>query len=80
MSFKGKLESQSETAFFSVLFSSSFSADEESESEGGVASPCSPEIYTGPKKAPDLVYRQKGRPTGLLGELPSTTLFSLGVS
>ncbi|XP_019771974.2 protein FAM214A isoform X1 [Dendroctonus ponderosae] len=62
------------SAINSALFSSSLSTDEESESEGGIASPCSPEIYTGLKKVLTPVYRQKGRPTSLLGTFEESVL------
>ncbi|XP_066157619.1 atos homolog protein A [Euwallacea fornicatus] len=63
------------SAIKSALFSSSFSTDEESENEGGIVSPRSPEIYEGPKK--ELYQgtcRQKGRPTGLLGTFEESVL------
>ncbi|CAH0552110.1 unnamed protein product [Brassicogethes aeneus] len=57
-------------AIRSALFSGSFSTDEESESEGSIVSPCSPEIFAGDKKsqvAPPVKYRRKGHAANLLG-------------
>ncbi|CAG9766500.1 unnamed protein product [Ceutorhynchus assimilis] len=63
------------SAIKSALFSSSFSAEEESESEGSIISPCSPEIYTGPKKdSGPVIYHRKGRPTNLLGTFEESVL------
>lgn len=63
------------SAIKSALFSSSFSTDEESENEGGLVSPCSPEIYAVPRKefCPPI-YRRRGRSTGLLGTFEESVL------
>ncbi|KAJ8923902.1 hypothetical protein NQ315_006678 [Exocentrus adspersus] len=63
------------SAIKSALFSSSFSADEESESEGTIVSPCSPETYAVPKgdESP-IKYRRKGHAANLLGTFEESVL------
>lgn len=62
-------------AIKSALFSSSFSTDDESESEGSIVSPCSPEIYTGPKRELcPVIYRRKGQSSSLLGSFEESVL------
>lgn len=63
-------------AIKSALFSSSFSTDDESESESSIVSPCSPETYVLPKrdlKSP-VKYRRKGQSANLLGSFEESVL------
>lgn len=63
------------TAIKSALFSNSFSTDDESESEGSIVSPCSPEIYTGPKRELcPVIYRRKRQSSSLLGSFEESVL------
>lgn len=63
------------SAIRSALYSTSFSTDEESESEGSIVSPCSPEILsTNRVDVPPVKYRRKGHSSGLLGSFEESVL------
>ncbi|XP_060522005.1 atos homolog protein A [Cylas formicarius] len=63
------------SAIKSALFSDSLSIDDESESDGSIVSPCSPEVYVSPKGArPPLTYRRKGHSSSLLGTFEESVL------
>lgn len=63
------------TAIKSAFFSSSFSTDDESESEGSIVSPCSPENYEVPKREVSPVrVQRKGRAANLLGSFEESVL------
>ncbi|KAF7267274.1 atos homolog atossa [Rhynchophorus ferrugineus] len=63
------------SAIKSALFSNSFSTDDESESEGSIVSPCSPEIYIAAKKNQcAAVYKRKGQSSSLLGSFEESVL------
>lgn len=54
--------------YFSALFSSSFSTDDESESDGSIVSPCSPEASPLPLGELSPVKQQRrGHANNLLG-------------
>ncbi|KAJ3637121.1 hypothetical protein MTP99_000604 [Tenebrio molitor] len=63
------------SAIKSALFPTSFSTDEDSESDGSVVSPCSPETNAAPKREPAPVkYRRKGHAANLLGSFEESVL------
>lgn len=63
------------SAIKSALFSSSFSTDDESENEGSIVSPCSPDIYVAPKgDVSPVKYRRKGHAANLLGSFEESVL------
>ncbi|XP_018562882.1 protein FAM214A [Anoplophora glabripennis] len=63
------------SAIKSALFSSSFSTDDESESEGSIVSPCSPETYALPQSdVSPIKYRRKGHAANLLGSFEESVL------
>ncbi|KAG5888004.1 hypothetical protein JTB14_016628 [Gonioctena quinquepunctata] len=63
------------SAIKSALFSTSFLTDDESESEGSIMSPCSPEIYAAHSCEVSAVkYRMKRHAAGLLGSFEESVL------
>ncbi|XP_008195164.3 atos homolog protein A isoform X1 [Tribolium castaneum] len=63
------------SAIKSALFPTSFSTDEDSESDGSIVSPCSPETNTVPKRELSPVkYRRKGHAANLLGSFEESVL------
>ncbi|CAG9813749.1 unnamed protein product [Phaedon cochleariae] len=58
-----------------ALFSSSFSTDDESESDGSLVSPCSPDsVSIRPNEVYSVKYRRKGHAAGLLGSFEESVL------
>lgn len=66
---KSKLTDYSFMIFiFSALFSSSFTTDDDSESDGSVVSPCSPEAYCPPpQETRPFKSHRRGHGNNLLG-------------
>ncbi|XP_044264670.1 protein FAM214A [Tribolium madens] len=63
------------SAIKSALFPTSFSTDEDSESDGSIVSPCSPETNAVPKRELSPVkYRRKGHAANLLGSFEESVL------
>ncbi|XP_072387698.1 atos homolog protein A isoform X2 [Diabrotica undecimpunctata] len=63
------------SAIKSALFSTSFSTDDESESDGSIVSPCSPEtLLTHKGGVSPVKYRRRGHSAGLLGSFEESVL------
>ncbi|XP_057655328.1 atos homolog protein A [Diorhabda carinulata] len=64
------------SAIKSALFSTSFSTDDESESEGSIVSPCSPELLSNHKGdvTTPVKYRRRGHSASLLGSFEESVL------
>ncbi|KAJ3648418.1 hypothetical protein Zmor_020223 [Zophobas morio] len=63
------------SAIKSALFPTSFSTDEDSESDGSIVSPCSPETNAVPKRELSPVkFRRKGHAANLLGSFEESVL------
>nr|XP_023025638.1 protein FAM214A [Leptinotarsa decemlineata] len=63
------------SAIKSALFSNGFSTDDESESDGSIVSPCSPDILpTSHCQVSPIKFRRKGHAAGLLGSFEESVL------
>ncbi|KAI4467025.1 hypothetical protein MML48_2g00005513 [Holotrichia oblita] len=63
------------SAIKSALFSASFTGDDDSESDGSIVSPCSPDSYGVPKREPPPIkYYRKGHSANLLGSFEESVL------
>ncbi|GJQ82726.1 hypothetical protein Trydic_g19735 [Trypoxylus dichotomus] len=63
------------SAIKSALFSASFTGDDDSESDGSIVSPCSPDSYGLPKREPPPIkYYRKGHSANLLGSFEESVL------